>query len=75
MNLRNKTTNLIVETMASGKINRSTLGRRMGFTRAYVTQILGKNSNITLDKVDEIFVALGYQVDIVLRKIPWNGGI
>jgi transcriptional regulator with XRE-family HTH domain len=57
-------TELISRAMADEGISRSELAKRIGKSKAYVTQVLRANNNMTLRTLSDLADALGYVVEL-----------
>ena len=55
--------------MAAHSVSKAELANRLGTSRAYVTQLMGGNTNLTLRSMAKIALALGYELKIDLRPI------
>lgn len=56
-----ETTERICELMEQQNVSRAVLADRLRTSRSYVTQLLDGTANMTLDKVTEVYFALGRQ--------------
>ena len=62
-------TELIWQTMQEQGISKAQLAKRLGKSRAYVTQLLDGRANMTLRTVVDVFFALGKSVDVCCRPV------
>lgn len=58
----------IARLMREQKVNRAELARRLGKSRAYVTQMLSGSANLTVRTLAEVAYALG--VEVKLEAVP-----
>lgn len=75
-------TELICRALADQRISRTELAKRIGKSKAYVTQVLRGQNNMTLRTLSDFANALGYDVELgavnpsTSRRISvghWNG--
>lgn len=59
---------LIEEKMQKENVTRTELAKRMKVTRAYVSQMFNKRSNLTQGKMFEVAEAMGLVVMITLKE-------
>jgi transcriptional regulator with XRE-family HTH domain len=64
-------TELLAEVMDKKKMSRAELARAIGKSKAFVSQVLSGNHNMTLRTVADLFGALRY--DIVIHALPYVG--
>jgi transcriptional regulator with XRE-family HTH domain len=50
-------------------VSKAELSKRLGTSRAYVTNILKGDNNFTLQSLADIAKVLGYNVDVTFRKV------
>ena len=66
-------TELICRLMEERKISRAELSRRIGTSRANVTQLLRDGSNMTVKTISDIFFALGSSLRVLDRPLSiWS---
>lgn len=68
--------------LAQSQCTRSDLAKRLGWSRARVTQVLSGDGNLTIETVYAVAQALGHTFDVVFRKLderrqpqPWERGV
>ena len=68
--------------LAQSNCTRSELAKRLGWSRARVTQVLSGDGNLTIETVYAVAQALGHTYDLVFRKHderrqpqPWERGV
>ena len=68
--------------LAQSNCTRSDLAKRLGWSRARVTQVLSGEGNLTIETVYAVAQALGHTFDVVFRKQdarrqpqPWERGV
>lgn len=68
--------------LAKSNCTRSDLAKRLGWSRARVTQVLSGEGNLTIETVYAVAQALGHTFDVVFRKQderrqpqPWERGV
>lgn len=68
--------------LAQSHCTRSDLAKRLGWSRARVTQVLSGDGNLTVETVYAVAQALGHTFDVVFRKPderrqpqPWERGV
>jgi transcriptional regulator with XRE-family HTH domain len=75
-------TELISRTMEQQGVSKAELARRIGKSKAYVTQLLGGHTNMTLRTLSDLAAALGYDVELGAINLQtsqtvyvgrWNG--
>lgn len=54
--------------VAESGISRSDLAKRLGWTRARVSQVLSGESNLTIETIYAVAKAAGFAFDVVFRK-------
>jgi len=64
-------TELIALAMEQGKISRSKLADLLGTSRAYITQILDGNSNLTLKTLADVFTSMDRELCVGFRRPEW----
>lgn len=64
-------TELLARVMEKKEMNRSDLARAIGKSRAFVTQVLRGNHNMTLRTVADLFGAMRH--DVVVEALPYTG--
>jgi transcriptional regulator with XRE-family HTH domain len=57
-------TEMISHLMAETNVNKAELARRIGKTRAYVTQLLSGSRNLTVHTLADLAFALGYRLEL-----------
>ena len=62
-------TERICELMEEKEINRKTLADTLGTSKSFVTQLLDGSRNMTLRTLSDVFLALGYAVDIHTESV------
>lgn len=70
-NLKADMQQVIVYAMRKRDVSRSELARRLGVSRAYITQLLREDANPTLKTIGRIFAALEF--DFSLFPLPPRG--
>jgi transcriptional regulator with XRE-family HTH domain len=55
---------LLVQVMSAENISRAQLARRLGKSKAFVTQVLRGNQNMTLRTITDLFGAMNYEVSL-----------
>ncbi len=60
--------NSILDTMVYRGVNRAELAKRMGCSKAYVTQMLRGNKSFTIDTISKIGHALDCEPKIILTE-------
>ena len=58
------TTERICEVMEENKVGRKRLAEMLGTSKSFVSQLLDGSRNMTLRTLSDVFLALGYVVDI-----------
>lgn len=66
-------TELISELMAIEKVNKVELAKRVGKSKAYITQVLSGSRNITMHTLAGLTYALGYAVKLQAEPIAETG--
>jgi transcriptional regulator with XRE-family HTH domain len=75
-------TELISRAMEQQGVSKSDLAKRLGKSKAFVTQVLGGQSNMTLRTLSDLASALGYDVELGAVNLQtaqtvhvghWNG--
>jgi transcriptional regulator with XRE-family HTH domain len=75
-------TELSSRAMVQQNISKSELARRIGKSKAYVTQVLGGQTNMTLRTLSDLAEALGYDIELGAINLQtsqtvhvghWNG--
>lgn len=61
-------TELLAEVMDKKKMNRAELARAIGKSKAFVTQVLSGNHNMTLRTVADLFGAM--RCDVIVQAVP-----
>lgn len=68
--------------LAQANCSRADLAKRLGWSRARVTQVLSGEGNLTIETVFAVAQALGHSFDVVFRKQdarrqsqPWERGV
>ena len=62
-------TELVARLMAEAGVNKAELARRLGTSRARVTQLLGGETNMTVRTLAELAFALGAEVKLDARSV------
>lgn len=62
-------TERICELMEEKDINRKTLADSLGTSKSFVTQLLDGSRNMTLRTLSDVFLSLGYAVDIQTEPV------
>jgi transcriptional regulator with XRE-family HTH domain len=66
-------TELICQIMEAEGVSRAELATRLGKSRAYVTKLLGGNTNMTIKTLSDVFHALGRSLRVVDRPLSvWS---
>lgn len=60
---------LVARLMAEAGVNKAELARRLGTSRARVTQLLGGETNMTVRTLAELAFALGAEVKLDARSV------
>lgn len=58
----------LYEAMRGQHINKADLARRLRAHRPQVDRLLDVRHSTNLDRIDEAFAAVGYRVDVVVKK-------
>ncbi len=75
-------TELVSRAMEQQGVSKSELARRIGKSKAYVTQVLGGKTNMTLRTLSDLAAAVGYDVELAAINLQssqtvqvgrWNG--
>jgi transcriptional regulator with XRE-family HTH domain len=75
-------TELISRAMVQQRVSKSDLAKRIGKSKAYVTQVLGGRTNMTLRTLSDLANAVGYEVELGAINLQtsqtvhvghWNG--
>lgn len=75
-------TELISRAMVQQNVSKSELAKRIGKSKAYVTQVLGGQTNMTLRTLSDLADALGYDIELGAINLQtsqtvhvghWNG--
>lgn len=67
--LTDETCRLIKFILSSERMRQSDLAIALGVTPANVSQLLNKHSNLTLKTIERIADALGYEAEVVFKKV------
>jgi hypothetical protein len=66
---------LIMKALLLSKIRKANIANKLGVSRAYVTQVLSKEENLTLKTISDFCRCCGYELDLKLKKISVHGSI
>ena len=69
--LATEATELIAGLMKEGDVNKADLARKIGKSKAFVTQLLGGTRNMTMHTLADLAFALGHRIN--LEVIPVEG--
>ena len=69
--LATEATELIAGLMKEGDVNKADLARKIGKSKAFVTQLLGGSRNMTMHTLADLAFGLGYRIN--LEAIPVEG--
>jgi transcriptional regulator with XRE-family HTH domain len=68
--LKVDTSELIWARMQQAGVSKTELAKRLGCSKAHVTQLLDGRRNMTLQTLQDIALALGCRADVKLVEIP-----
>jgi len=71
--LKVDTSELIWARMEAARVSKAELAKRLGCSKAHVTQLLNGSRNMTLQTLQDIAIALGCRADVRLVKLPRKG--
>ena len=66
-------TELLTEIMDKRGISRAQLAHKLGKSKAFITQVLRGNHNMTLRTLADLFAAIEYR--LVMQAMPWQEAI
>jgi transcriptional regulator with XRE-family HTH domain len=61
--------------MKERNVSRADLARKLGKSRAYVTQLLDGESNMTLETISSVMFALGHRIRVEAVDLSCNSGL
>lgn len=73
--LATEATELIAGLMEAGDVNKADLARKIGKSKAFVTQLLGGSRNMTMHTLADLAFALGHRIDLEASPLEGAGEV
>ena len=67
--LATEATELISGLMEAGHVTKADLARKIGKSKAFVTQLLGGSRNMTMHTLADLAFALGHRIDLEAKRL------
>ncbi len=64
-----RVTEMISTAMEQRGVKKADLARRLGTNKSHITQLLNGHQNMTLAKVADVMLALGYRLEIAANEV------